>query len=151
MRRITARLLIAVFAPLCMAAIWMDDQPSYKPYRAPLPASPTGSVPVSGREMPVQGELRNPLTPTPALLAEGKNLFTVNCAMCHGQTSAARGPVGLKLSPPPPGLDPGLLQGLSDGFIYNAITNGFGRMPTFRDKLAPQERWLIVNYLRTRK
>lgn len=28
-------------------------------------------------------------------------LFTINCAMCHGRSSAERGPVGKKLTPPP--------------------------------------------------
>ena len=77
--------------------------------------------------------------------------YQVNCAMCHGQTSAKPGPVGRKLSPPPPGLDHDLVGSLSDAAIFKAITFGFGRMPTFRDKLIPQERWNLVNYLRARK
>ena len=29
-------------------------------------------------------------------------------------------------------------------------SNGFGRMPPFKEKLSPQERWHLVNFLRTR-
>lgn len=150
--RLIAKAAILVGAPLLMAAIWMDDQPPDKTYKAPLPATPAGSVPVSGREIvSPEKELQNPVTPTPASVAEGNALFDINCAMCHGRTSGQRGPVGLKLSPPPPGLGPDLVKGLSDAFIFRAVTFGFGRMPPFRDKLLPRERWSIVNYLRTRK
>jgi mono/diheme cytochrome c family protein len=146
----TTRLAVLAAAPLLMAAIWMDEQPSYKAYKAPVLAPPAGSVPVSGREIVPQGELHNPVTPTAASLAEGKALFDINCAMCHGQTSARRGAVGLKLNPPPPGLEHAMVQGLSDTVIFRAITFGFGRMPSFRERLLPRERWLIVTYLRTR-
>jgi mono/diheme cytochrome c family protein len=78
-------------------------------------------------------------------------LFDTNCAMCHGQTPAERGPVGKKLIPPPPGLDHDLVRSRSDSHIFKAITSGFGRMPPFKDKLTPEERWSLVNFLRTRK
>jgi len=80
----------------------------------------------------------------------GRALFTINCAMCHGQTSAERGPVGSKLKPPAPALEQTLVHDRSDVHIYRAISIGFGRMPPFRDKLTQQERWDVINYLRTR-
>jgi mono/diheme cytochrome c family protein len=145
-------LLILASAPLLMAAIWMDDQQSYKPYKAPVLAPPSGAVPVSGKEIVSrEAELKNPVAPSEASLAQGKMLFETNCAMCHGQTSAERGPVGKKLVPPPPGLDHDMVKGLSDAVIFNAVTSGFGRMPAFKDKLMPEERWNLVNFLRTRK
>jgi mono/diheme cytochrome c family protein len=151
MKRSTVLAIMAV-VPLLMAAMWMDRQPSIKPYQAPVLMPPSGSVPVSGRELVSQDtELKNPVSPNAKSIAQGKALFAVNCAMCHGQTSAERGPVGKKLVPPPPGLDHDLLQGLSDGAIFKAITLGFGRMPPFQNKLSPQERWDLVTFLRTRK
>jgi mono/diheme cytochrome c family protein len=44
-----------------------------------------------------------------------------------------------------------MLKGLSDAAIFKAITLGFGRMPAFKDKLTPEERWNLVNFVRTRK
>ncbi len=151
MKRIS-NLIILVAAPLLMAAIWMDDQQTYKPYKAPVLSPPVGSVPISGKELVSQeSELQNPIAPTPETVARGRALFEINCAMCHGQTSAERGPVGKKLNPPPPGLDQDMVNGLSDSTIFKAITFGFGRMPVFKDKLQPEERWSLVNFLRTRK
>jgi len=152
MRKSLSLFGVLAAAPLLMAAIWMDDQQTYKPYKAPVLAPPVGSVPVSGKELVSQeSELQNPIAPTPETLARARELFEINCAMCHGQTSAERGPVGKKLTPPPPGLDQDMVNGLSDSTIFKAITFGFGRMPVFKDKLLPEERWSLVNFLRTRK
>jgi len=147
-----ATLVITAVAPLLTAAFWMDRQPSVKPYDAPVLAPPPDSVPVTGREIVTRSsELENPVKPTTDSLAEGAALFGINCAMCHGRTSAEPGPVGKKLNPPPPGLNHELVSGLPDAFIFRAVTFGFGRMPPFRDRLSPRERWLLVNFLRTRR
>lgn len=148
MRR--TRMVILAVAPLLTAALWMDDQPSYRPYEPPVVAPPAGSVPFLGRGWERPGA-SNPVKPTPESLAQGKILFEINCVFCHGPTSAALGPVGSKLKPPPPGLDHAAVRRLSDSAIFTAITNGFGRMPPFRDKLTHEERWTLVTFLRTRQ
>lgn len=144
--------LVILAAPLLMAAMWMDKQPSYKPYQAPLLSPPPDSVPVTGREIVSQDSvLENPSAPTAASQARGKSLYTINCAMCHGQIPSEPGPVGMKLTPPPPGLGHDVVRERSDAHIFKAVTFGFGRMPPFRDKISPAERWDLVNYLRARK
>jgi len=145
-------LVVLAAVPLLLAAMWMDRQPSHKPYQAPVLTAPAGSVPITGQEtVSPDSESKNPLVPIPASLERGAELFRINCAMCHGQSSAEHGPVGKKLKPPPPGLDHDLLQARSDAHIFKAVTFGFGRMPPFKDKLTRQERWELVNFLRTRK
>ncbi|HEY6871935.1 MAG TPA: cytochrome c [Geobacteraceae bacterium] len=151
MKRI-AQLAVLAVSPLLVAALWMDEQPSYKAYKAPVLSPPADSVPVSGKEIVSrESELHNPVAPTAASVAQGKMLFEINCAMCHGHTSVQRGPVGQKLKPPPPGLAPEMVQGLRDSDIFKAITFGFGRMPPFRERLMSPERWDLVNFLRSRK
>lgn len=146
------KLAVLVAAPLLLAALGMDQQPSYKPYEAPVLAPPAGAVPVSGREvLSPQSETANPVAASEESVARGETLFAINCAMCHGQTSAEPGRVGQKIKPPPPGLAPELLQRLRDADIFRAVTFGFGRMPPFQDKLSPQERWDLVNFLRSPK
>jgi mono/diheme cytochrome c family protein len=152
MKRISQLVIMMVAAPLLMAALWMDKQPSYKPYQAPVLLPPAGSVPVTGLELdPQDSEPKNPITPTRESQEQGQALFSINCAMCHGQSSTERGQVGKKLKPPPPGLDHDLIRNRSDAHIFKAITFGFGRMPPFKGKLTQRERWELVNFLRTRK
>jgi len=151
MKRI-AKLAVLAAAPLLLAALGMDEQPSYKPYESPVLTPPPGAVPVSDREVVSrQAEPANSVPPTGESVARGAALFDINCAMCHGDTSSELGRVGQKIKPPPPGLAPPLVQALSDADIFKALTFGFGRMPPFQDKLSPQERWDLVNFLRTRK
>ena len=77
--------IILAASPLLTAALWMDTQPTYKPYRSPALPTPAGSVPVSGREG--TGKAAGMLNPPPSdanTLALGQTLFGINCAMCHG-------------------------------------------------------------------
>ena len=149
--RFVTIIIMLVSAPLLMAALWMDKQPSPKPYQAPVLLTPAGSVPLTGKEIVSQNtEPKNPIKPTEASQARGKALFSINCAMCHGVSSVERGPVGRKLKPPPPGLDRELVRDRTDAHIFKAVTFGFGRMPSFKDRLTGQERWELVNYLRAR-
>ncbi len=150
--KLIARLVILSATPLLTAALWMDRQPSPKPYQAPVLAPPTDSVPVTGKKLLAQeADSRNQPAPTPGALERGAAHFRINCAMCHGASTAEPGPVGKKLKPPPPILDHGLLQARDDTHIFNVISLGFGRMPPFKDKLSQLERWELVNFLRTRK
>ena len=147
-----ARMVVLIIAPLLMAALWMDEQPSFQPYEAPVLVPPVTAVPFSGTAiLSPAADLHNPVIPGAASLAQGKALFAIHCALCHGETPANPGPVGAKLQPPPPGLDSGLLKERSDSHLFNAISNGYGRMPPFKEKLTPQERWRLVNFLRTRQ
>jgi mono/diheme cytochrome c family protein len=145
-------LTIILAAPLLIAAIWMDDQQSYKPYEAPVLSPPASAVPITGREnVERDAVLKNPVAPDAESLSAGRSLFEINCTLCHGTTSAALGLVGKKLNPPPPGLDQAMVKSKSDSEIFKAMTFGFGRMPSFRDKLTPRERWDLTNFLRARK
>ena len=146
--RSPAILIILAIAPLLTAALWMDRQPSYKPYQPPVLTSPAESVPASGREVGTPEV--NPVKATPHSLEQGKQLFATNCTLCHGETSSKPGSVGQKFNPSPPGLAQSRVQELSDAVIFRFITLGFGRMPPFKDKLTPTERWNTVNFLRTR-
>ena len=147
-----ARMIILLVAPLLMAALWMDQQPAFKPYQEPVLLPPVTAVPFSATEIVSRSvEPQNPVTPGAQSLAQGKTLFAIYCALCHGETPAEPGLVGSKLKPPPPGLNSGLLKERSDAHLFKAISNGFGRMPPFKEKLAPEERWHLVNYLRTRE
>jgi mono/diheme cytochrome c family protein len=151
MRRISM-IVILLVSPLLLAALWMDHQPSYKPYQAPVLVPPATAVPFSQTEIvSPQAELKNPAQTTEASLSNGKKLFDINCALCHGQTPGKPGQVGAKLKPPPPGLDPEMVKGLSDSLVFGAITNGFGRMPPFKGKIPPSERWDLINFLHSRQ
>ena len=40
------------------------------------------------------------------------------------------------------------LRKMAEGEIFNTITNGKGQMNPYGDKLAPDDRWAVVAYMR---
>lgn len=146
------RWLLVAVAPLLLAAVWMDQQPSYKPYEAPLLTPPAESVPVTGQELADPKVIpANPTSSDAQSVARGAELFAINCSFCHGSDAGTAGPVGRKLQPPAPVLPAQRLAQLSDGELFQRISFGVGRMPAFRLRLEAAGRWDLVNYLRSRK
>ncbi|GAB4577324.1 MAG: hypothetical protein Fur0022_00550 [Anaerolineales bacterium] len=97
--------------------------------------------------------LVNPIPPNQESIATGQAIYRVQCLQCHGPTGRGDGPVGITLVPPPADLylhtQPGVHP---DGRLYGWITNGFpgnSQMPVFKQILTDEERWHIVNYIRT--
>jgi len=131
----------------------MTDQPSFKSQDAPRLGSPSGSVPVTGLDL-FDGSkpIKNPEAATATSLQKGRELFLVNCAMCHGPEGTGDGKVGERLAPPgPPNLHGDEVQSLDDFGIFVRISFGYGRMPAFRTRLAASERWHLVNYVKNLK
>jgi copper transport protein len=97
-------------------------------------------------------EIVNPIPPNPDSVAKGQALFTKNCVPCHGTTGLGDGPVGLTLSPRPANLQYHAIPGVhTDGQLYLWISDGFAGsvMPAFRNALSEDDRWNLVNYIRT--
>lgn len=130
----------------------MKDQPSVKPQEAPRrPAA--GTVPREGWERPMTREemaqiLTNPVPFTPKSVEEGRRLFEIYCALCHGADGKGMGPVSTRFIPPPDLTAP-MFRQRTDGFIYGTIRNGGALMPPYAEALSSKERWDIVNYLRS--
>lgn len=49
---------------------------------------------------------------------------------------------------PPPSYHIDRLREIQDGHFFDVMTNGFGGMPDYSDKIAPRDRWAIVAYVR---
>ena len=132
---------------------FMEIQPSFKPMENPLPP-PERSIPVEGAiAIPGMGAPQNPVTADEASLARGKELFAINCKMCHGDNGQGDGPIApFLVNYKPANLTSPLLKALSDGDVFLIITNGVpNRMPALNENLTVRERWDVVNYIRTLK
>jgi putative copper resistance protein D len=83
-----------------------------------------------------------------ASIAEGQTLFAEHCAACHGPRGAGDGPAAATLQPRPPDLRAHHVALHTAGDIFWWITHGRPPMPAFGDRLEPEARWHLVNYLR---
>jgi mono/diheme cytochrome c family protein len=96
----------------------------------------------------------NPVAADTKSLAAGKELYTSACFPCHGATGKGDGPAGAFLerdgAPVHPGnlSDPKMWQ-QSDGSIFWKISTGKTPMPAFEGAFTDEQRWQIVDYLRT--
>lgn len=139
----------------------MRDQPSVKPQQG-LVKMPAGSVPVDPAEpmrVPADGselvrarlrfaDVPNPAAPDADSLARGEALYETHCLTCHGDGGGGDGPVGEKYVPPPADLTLPYVQNQPDGRLFYTISHGGLVMPHYRDAIAAEERWHLVNYIK---
>lgn len=132
---------------------FMEIQPSYRQMENPLPV-PAHSIPIEGPiTIPGMPAPTNPMPGDEDSITRGRELFAINCQMCHGATGEGTGPIAAFLIHfKPANLTSDVVQSKSDGSIFLTITNGLeGRMPPMNENLTVSERWDVVNYVRTLK
>jgi mono/diheme cytochrome c family protein len=94
---------------------------------------------------------KNPLTATPATIADGKEAFSHYCVACHGLDGQNTGvPFADHLSPPVPSLASKDVQEYTDGQLKWVIDNGVAPsgMPGAKGVLSDEEQWSIIVFLR---
>jgi cytochrome c553 len=92
--------------------------------------------------------VKNPLAPlTGRELEEAGRLFNINCAICHGPKGEANGPLAPKVG----GVKSiiALSPTYSDGRIFFIMTYGQNNMGSYASQLSREQRWRIVQYIRT--
>jgi mono/diheme cytochrome c family protein len=129
----------------------MVDQDSFGFEQGPRLAAPADAVPIQGPALIAGQPASLPVAASPASLQRGKVLFNIYCNVCHGVTGVGDGKIAPFFTPKPADLTSSAIQKLSDAQIFLVITNGFGPMPYLYDNLSPEERWDVVNYVRTLK
>ena len=93
----------------------------------------------------------NPIMANESSLAAGETTFTTNCAVCHGEKGYGDGPGAAGMEKQPANLTAGHVQGLSDGALFYIISHGKSDtpMPAWENILDKDQRWQVVNFLRT--
>jgi len=89
--------------------------------------------------------------PSDELLAQGKDLYTKNCASCHNETGAGGGPASLGMNPAPRNFTnpDGWKNGKTLSAIYTTLEEGIeGSSMISYNFLTPQERIDLAHYIR---
>jgi mono/diheme cytochrome c family protein len=117
---------------------------------------PGGSVARSGSELTYSKEAReaaaarkNPVAATPESVKKGAALFAIYCTPCHGTSGKGDGLVAAKFVPPPDLTNADLQKVRTDGYWQSYLSVGGAVMPSYAEALTPDERWDVVNYVRT--
>jgi len=157
-------LLVAV-AALLTACSNMQDQRN----RRPLTPSPHFADGTSARTPPAHTFARDarpagdpvltglrdgqpvaaiPLPVTRAFIERGRERYNIYCIVCHGAAGYSGGIVVRRGFPPPPSYHDDRLRQAPAGHFFDVITNGYGVMYPYGDRIAPADRWAIVAYIR---
>lgn len=80
-------------------------------------------------------------------IAAGKAVYARECLACHGVTGRGDGPQAKDLDKKVPGME--VINGQTDGALFYKIGVGRKPMPSYKKTLTDEERWQVVNYLRT--
>jgi mono/diheme cytochrome c family protein len=89
-----------------------------------------------------------PLPVTEVLVRRGQNRYMVYCYPCHGALGDGNGitkSYGMLVTP---SYHDDRLRQMAEGEIFNTITNGKNTMFPYADKLAPDDRWAVIAYVR---
>jgi mono/diheme cytochrome c family protein len=95
--------------------------------------------------------MKNPVKADAASIADGKELYTKNCASCHGKTGLGDGVKARTLETFPGDFSKATYQGQTDGELFGKTKVGREDMPAFNGKIPDADVWSIVNYTRTFK
>lgn len=89
-----------------------------------------------------------PVEVTLPLLERGRNRFNIFCTPCHGLVGNGDGMIVERGFRRPPSYHIDRLRGAPPGYFFDVITNGFGAMPGFKDRISIDDRWAIVAFVR---
>jgi hypothetical protein len=91
----------------------------------------------------------NPLPVNGVLLRRGRERFDIYCAPCHGKLGDGNGITKkLGLMPAVANLRDRRIVEMTDGEIFNTISNGKGLMGAYAPIVPVEDRWAIIAYLR---
>lgn len=89
-----------------------------------------------------------PVPLTGELLARGRERFDIYCAPCHGRTGYGNGMIVQRGFPQPPSFHIDRLREAPIGHIFNVVTEGYGVMYSYAQRVQPADRWAIAAYIR---
>lgn len=92
-----------------------------------------------------KAELKSPIAVNEDNLANGKKMYDIYCAVCHGETGDGNGilPQRDKFNGVPNYRD----REMTEGSIYYVIMHGRNLMGSHASQLTPKERWQVTQYV----
>jgi len=130
--------------------------PSASPTQVPAGPQPTATTPPVGAAANApQGAAAFPddveIFPIPVtkdVVHRGKERYEIFCSACHGLTGNGDGMIVRRGFRRAASFNDDRLRQAPVGHFFDAITNGWGAMPSYAPQIPAQDRWAIVAYIR---
>lgn len=89
-----------------------------------------------------------PFPITREVLLRGRERFEIYCAVCHDRTGEGRGMIVQRGFPAPPAYSIERLRQAPVGHFFDVITQGYGVMYSYADRVSVNDRWAIAAWIR---
>ena len=93
--------------------------------------------------------LKNPLAGNTSVIADAKTVYVSYCTPCHGDKGRGDGPAAPGLNPKPADHTSAAVQSETDGSLFWKLSEGRSPMPGYKKILTDQQRWELINYIRS--
>ena len=89
-----------------------------------------------------------PFPVTEDTVRRGRERYDIFCSVCHGMTGNGDGMVVRRGFRRAASFNDDRLRQAPVGHFFDAMTNGWGAMPSYASQIPVQDRWAIVAYIR---
>jgi mono/diheme cytochrome c family protein len=89
-----------------------------------------------------------PIPITHETLERGRERFEIYCSVCHGRTGEGNGMIVQRGFPVSPSYHIDRLRQAPIGHFFDVITQGYGIMYSYAERVEPADRWAIAAYIR---
>ena len=113
----------------------------------PQPTSSAGPAPQGAAAYPDDVEVF-PIPVTKETARRGQERYEIFCSACHGLTGNGDGMIVRRGFRRAASFNDERLMQAPVGHFFDAITNGWGAMPSYAPQIPPQDRWAIIAYIR---
>lgn len=120
------------------------DASTFFPNQQSMRKPPDGAVPVEE----ANPDVAQPPVATQAMLERGEQRFNIFCAPCHARSGEGDGMIVQRGFPHPPSFNSDRLRQASAQHFYDVITNGYGVMYSYGERVTSADRWAVIAYVR---
>jgi mono/diheme cytochrome c family protein len=89
-----------------------------------------------------------PFLVTKEIVVRGRERYDIFCSVCHGLTGNGDGMIVRRGFRRAASFNDDRLRQAPVGHFFDAITNGWGAMPSYASQIPVQDRWAIIAYIR---
>ena len=89
-----------------------------------------------------------PFPITKEIVVRGRERYEIFCSVCHGLTGNGDGMIVRRGFRRAASFNDDRLRQAPVGHFFDAITNGWGAMPSYASQIPVQDRWAIIAYVR---
>ena len=121
------------------------------PAQAPAGPQPTGTTAAPALQGPAaypDDVEAFPIAVTKEVVIRGKERYEIFCSACHGLTGNGDGMIVRRGFRRAASFNDDRLRQAPVGHFFDAITNGWGAMPSYAPQIPPEDRWAITAYIR---